>query len=211
MVQGRALVVGKRGESADQARGHLGSNFERVVRAAKLPVLMAPRQMPEIREPTTRLRMRERPYAPMGLPYGTVAGVNGGNLGALPTVGPAWVPRRSFPEEDVDREVAIALCLQCLRCGTKLPRLRKRWQQRQRPCHRSTSGDRALIASGTPHLVSAGYSAVQPPSTMRAEPVVSAEASDARKTAAPTMSCTWPTRPNLILPITSWWNATSVK
>lgn len=42
------IVIGKRGQSADQARGHLGSNFERIVRAAKLPVLMAPRQMREI-------------------------------------------------------------------------------------------------------------------------------------------------------------------
>ena len=36
------IVVGKRGESAGRAPGHLGSNFERIVRASKLPVLMAP-------------------------------------------------------------------------------------------------------------------------------------------------------------------------
>ena len=41
------IVVGKRGESADRAPGHLGSNFERIVRASKLPVLMAPRQTRE--------------------------------------------------------------------------------------------------------------------------------------------------------------------
>ena len=46
------IVIGKRGQSADQARGHLGSNFERIVRATKLPVLMAPRQMREIRRAT---------------------------------------------------------------------------------------------------------------------------------------------------------------
>ncbi|MBV0890335.1 universal stress protein [Paracoccus sp. Z118] len=49
---GGLLVLGKRGETADQARGHLGSNFERLLRAAKLPVLMAPRQMPQIRRAT---------------------------------------------------------------------------------------------------------------------------------------------------------------
>ena len=46
------IVIGKRGESADRAPGHLGSNFERIVRAATLPVLMAPRQMREIRRAT---------------------------------------------------------------------------------------------------------------------------------------------------------------
>lgn len=46
------IVVGKRGQTAEQARGHLGSNFERIVRASKLPVLMAPRQMREIRRAT---------------------------------------------------------------------------------------------------------------------------------------------------------------
>lgn len=37
------VVIGKRGESADMARGHLGSNMERVVRAADIPVLVANR------------------------------------------------------------------------------------------------------------------------------------------------------------------------
>lgn len=46
------IVIGKRGQSADQAPGHLGANFERIVRAARLPVLMAPRQMREIRRAT---------------------------------------------------------------------------------------------------------------------------------------------------------------
>lgn len=46
------IVIGKRGQSADQARGHLGSNFERIVRAARLPMLMAPRQMRGIRRAT---------------------------------------------------------------------------------------------------------------------------------------------------------------
>ena len=37
------LVVGKRGEAADFAKGHLGSNLERIVRAAHRPVLVASR------------------------------------------------------------------------------------------------------------------------------------------------------------------------
>jgi len=39
----RLLVVGKRGGHADFAAGHLGSNLERVVRAAHRPVLVASR------------------------------------------------------------------------------------------------------------------------------------------------------------------------
>lgn len=39
----RAIVVGKRGEGADFAAGHLGSNLERIVRASKLPVMVASR------------------------------------------------------------------------------------------------------------------------------------------------------------------------
>jgi nucleotide-binding universal stress UspA family protein len=34
------LVVGKRGEDADMAKGHLGSNLERVLRASERPVLV---------------------------------------------------------------------------------------------------------------------------------------------------------------------------
>ena len=37
------VVIGKRGEAADFARLHLGSNLERVVRASKKPVLVAAR------------------------------------------------------------------------------------------------------------------------------------------------------------------------
>lgn len=39
----RLVVIGKRGEAADFAQGHLGSNMERVVRASKKPVLIASR------------------------------------------------------------------------------------------------------------------------------------------------------------------------
>jgi len=37
------IVMGKRGEAADFARGHLGSNLERIVRAAHRPILVASR------------------------------------------------------------------------------------------------------------------------------------------------------------------------
>ncbi|MDE0835507.1 MAG: universal stress protein [Akkermansiaceae bacterium] len=37
------LVLGKRGEHADFSKGHLGSNLERIVRSAKIPVLVAAR------------------------------------------------------------------------------------------------------------------------------------------------------------------------
>ncbi|AWV07734.1 universal stress protein [Marilutibacter maris] len=41
--QVRLFVIGKRGEHADFAKGHLGSNLERVVRAVRRPVLVASR------------------------------------------------------------------------------------------------------------------------------------------------------------------------
>ena len=37
------ILIGKRGEAADFAKGHLGSNLERIVRAAHKPVLVASR------------------------------------------------------------------------------------------------------------------------------------------------------------------------
>jgi nucleotide-binding universal stress UspA family protein len=37
------LVIGKRGEAADFAKGHLGSNLERVVRSSRKPILVAAR------------------------------------------------------------------------------------------------------------------------------------------------------------------------
>lgn len=39
----RVVVIGKRGEAADSAKGHLGSNLERIVRAAHRPVFVASR------------------------------------------------------------------------------------------------------------------------------------------------------------------------
>lgn len=39
----RAIVIGKRGEGADFATGHLGSNLERIVRASQVPVFVASR------------------------------------------------------------------------------------------------------------------------------------------------------------------------
>lgn len=43
------VIIGKRGEHADFAKGHLGSNLERVVRSAKIPVLVAAREFKPIR------------------------------------------------------------------------------------------------------------------------------------------------------------------
>ncbi|WP_251977921.1 universal stress protein [Salinicola avicenniae] len=40
--QSRLVVLGKRGESADEAQGHLGSNLERVVRTLHTPILVVP-------------------------------------------------------------------------------------------------------------------------------------------------------------------------
>lgn len=39
-----AIVLGKRGENANFAKGHLGSNMERVIRASKLPCFVANRK-----------------------------------------------------------------------------------------------------------------------------------------------------------------------
>ncbi|MFP4328531.1 MAG: universal stress protein [Paracoccaceae bacterium] len=41
--EARVIVIGKRGEAADLAQGHLGSNLERIVRAAHRPVFVAAR------------------------------------------------------------------------------------------------------------------------------------------------------------------------
>lgn len=43
-----AIIVGKRGEAADFAKGHLGSNLERIVRAAHKPIFVASRAMQPI-------------------------------------------------------------------------------------------------------------------------------------------------------------------
>lgn len=40
----RAITIGKRGEGADFASGHLGSNWERIVRSSKVPVFVASRE-----------------------------------------------------------------------------------------------------------------------------------------------------------------------
>ncbi len=39
----RVIMVGKRGEAADFAKGHLGSNLERIIRASRKPVFVASR------------------------------------------------------------------------------------------------------------------------------------------------------------------------
>ncbi len=42
------IVIGKRGEHLDFSKGHLGSNLERVIRSAKIPVLVAAREFKPI-------------------------------------------------------------------------------------------------------------------------------------------------------------------
>ena len=46
----RLIVIGKRGAAADFAKGHLGSNLERIVRSARKPVLVASRSFKPIRK-----------------------------------------------------------------------------------------------------------------------------------------------------------------
>lgn len=41
--EARVILIGKRGEAADFAKGHLGSNLERIVRASHKPVFVASR------------------------------------------------------------------------------------------------------------------------------------------------------------------------
>lgn len=58
----RLFVLGKRGEHADFAKGHLGGQLERVVRAVRRPLLVASREFAEVKRvliafdgsPTTR-------------------------------------------------------------------------------------------------------------------------------------------------------------
>jgi nucleotide-binding universal stress UspA family protein len=47
--EARVILIGKRGEAADFAKGHLGSNLERIVRAAHRPVFVASRAFQPIR------------------------------------------------------------------------------------------------------------------------------------------------------------------
>lgn len=44
----RAIILGKRGEGADFASGHLGSNLERIVRSSTVPVFVASREFTPI-------------------------------------------------------------------------------------------------------------------------------------------------------------------
>lgn len=48
-AQAHVIVMGKRGESADFATAHLGSNLERILRATRKPVLVAARAFRPIR------------------------------------------------------------------------------------------------------------------------------------------------------------------
>lgn len=44
----RVILIGKRGDDADFAKGHLGSNLERIVRASQKPVFVASRAFKQI-------------------------------------------------------------------------------------------------------------------------------------------------------------------
>jgi len=46
----KMVVIGKRGEAADFAKGHLGSNMERIVRATRHPVMVAARAFRPIKK-----------------------------------------------------------------------------------------------------------------------------------------------------------------
>jgi nucleotide-binding universal stress UspA family protein len=46
----RVIMIGKRGEAADFAKGHLGSNLERIIRASTKPVFVASRGFKPIRK-----------------------------------------------------------------------------------------------------------------------------------------------------------------
>lgn len=49
-TEARVIMIGKRGEAADFAKGHLGSNLERIVRASHKPVFVASRAFRPIRK-----------------------------------------------------------------------------------------------------------------------------------------------------------------
>lgn len=49
-VDSRLIVMGKRGASAQFARAHLGSKIERVLRASKKPILIAPETVGDIKQ-----------------------------------------------------------------------------------------------------------------------------------------------------------------
>jgi nucleotide-binding universal stress UspA family protein len=42
-AEARVIIIGKRGDDADFAKGHIGSNLERIVRASRKPVFVASR------------------------------------------------------------------------------------------------------------------------------------------------------------------------
>src|SRR6056297_3208194 len=48
-AEARIILIGKRGEAADFAKGHLGSNLERIVRTATKPVFVASRAFQPIK------------------------------------------------------------------------------------------------------------------------------------------------------------------
>ncbi|WP_334192878.1 universal stress protein [Pararhodobacter sp.] len=49
-AEARVVLIGKRGEAADFAKGHLGSNLERIVRASRRPIFVASRAFRPIKK-----------------------------------------------------------------------------------------------------------------------------------------------------------------
>jgi hypothetical protein len=102
---------------------------------------------------------------------------------------------------------AVLIVLLCTLRGRRQP-CNSRYQTGSTPYPDLHRLDRASL---TWRRRTASHSAVQPPSTTSAEPVMSAAASDARNTTAPIRSSTWPRRPSLIRLSTSCRKAGSAK
>jgi nucleotide-binding universal stress UspA family protein len=106
----RLFVLGKRGEHADFAHGHLGGNLERVVRAVHRPLLVASRAFRPVQRfliafdgsPTTRKCVEMVAASPLfrGLPCLLLAvGEAGGNLDAAQAQAAAELVRAGYQVE----------------------------------------------------------------------------------------------------------------
>jgi len=129
------LVMGKRGEAADFATGHLGSNLERVVRISKVPVLVASRALQPVRrillafdggEASRRalqFLVSSPLYADMEILVASVGGMNDATYGLLaeaqgkleavgrPAIGVPLVgaPEQVLPQLVVERKIDMVV------------------------------------------------------------------------------------------------------
>ena len=95
------ILIGRRGEAADYAPGHLGSNLERVARAARRPVLVASEAFPGVTRPLGVVGVSEKGVLSLRL---TASG-RGGHASRPAKGGPAArvataitrLERRPFP------------------------------------------------------------------------------------------------------------------